>query len=361
MTRTTTHHRRGTRGTWTLAAVVAGALALAGCAGAEPVEQPEPVVLGPTIVPDKGPVPTPSIPPVWPLTGVAGELVERPALAVKIENTSAARPQTGLEQADVVWETIVEFQVSRLIAVYHSQVPKEVGPIRSVRPMDPVIIAPTHGLLAFSGGQAGILALAQQSGLQLLSHDAGTPGMYRSHDRPAPHNVYGDPATFWGLANASHQASPGEQFQFARTADKAAALVGGTPATTLAFRLSAASSPTWTWDAKSGTWLRSERDKPSSARSGQRLAAVNVVSIVAKHPATRYRAQGGAAVPTYELVGTGAGTIATGGKTIAVVWKKDAQDQPLRLFLPDGTPALLAPGNTWVELVPKGDGSLTVK
>ena len=52
----------------------------------------------------------------------------RPALAVKIENTAVARPQTGLDQADVVWETIVEFDVSRLIAVFHSQVPAEVGP-----------------------------------------------------------------------------------------------------------------------------------------------------------------------------------------------------------------------------------------
>lgn len=134
------------------------ALALVGCSGdPEPQETPSPVVQGPTIDPDKQPVPTPSVAPVWPLTGVAvkGTAKERPALAVKIENTSAARPQTGLEDADVVWETIVEFQVSRFVAVYHSHTPAEIGPIRSVRPMDPLILAPTNGLLAFSGGQRG--------------------------------------------------------------------------------------------------------------------------------------------------------------------------------------------------------------
>jgi hypothetical protein len=96
------------------------------------------------------------------------------------------------------------------------------------------------------------------------------------------------------------------------------------------------------------------------AASGARLSATNVVSIVADHPGTGFGAQNGAIVPTYQLVGSGTATLATGGKTVAVNWAKDARDAPLRLTLPDGTPALLAPGNTWVELVPNGTGSLTV-
>lgn len=357
----TTTTRRGARGRF--AAVLTGlVLAVAACGSpqAEPQEPPAPVTLGPTIAPDKAAPPAPVIPPTWPLTGVAGEPAVRPALAVKIENTAVARPQTGLDQADVVWETIVEFDVSRLIAVYHSQVPAEVGPIRSVRPMDPVILAPMHGLLAFSGGQPGILDLVAASGVQMISHDAGAPGMYRARDRAAPHNVYGDPTTFWSLADADHQASPGEQFTFARSADRSLAVVAGTPASTLAFRLSPASSPTWTWDGGSGVWLRSEGATPSTARSGARLSAVNVVSITADHPNTGYAAQGGAPVPTYSLVGSGDGVVATGGKTVPVRWQKDSDAAPLRLFTADGRPADLAPGNTWVELVPAGSGSLTV-
>lgn len=353
--------RRGTRSA--LAAVLAGlALAVAGCGSPqeEPQEPPAPVTQGPTIAPDKAPAPVPVVPPTWPLTGVAGEPAARPSLAVKIENTAVARPQTGLDQADVVWETIVEFDVSRFIAVFHSQVPAEVGPIRSVRPMDPVILAPMHGLLAFSGGQPGILDLVAASGVQMISHDAGAPGMYRTKDRAAPHNVYGDPNTFWGLADADHQAPPGEQFTFARSADRAAAVVAGTPANTLAFQLSPASSPTWTWDAASGTWLRAEGATPATARTGAQLSAVNVVSITADHPNTGFGAQGGAPVPTYTLVGSGDGVVATGGKTVAVRWQKDSDTAPMRLFTADGKPADLAPGNTWVELVPAGSGSLTI-
>lgn len=358
----TTTTRRGVRGA--TAALLAGlALAVAACSPTTPApvqETPPPVTQGATIAPDKGAAPVPVVAPTWPLTGVPGDPAPRPALAVKIENTAVARPQTGLEQADVVWETIVEFDVSRFIAVYHSQVPAEVGPIRSVRPMDPVILAPMHGLLAFSGGQPGILDLVAASGIQMISHDAGAPGMYRTKDRAAPHNVYGTPSTFWGLADADHQAPPGEQFTFARSADRATAIVAGTPATTLAFRLSPASSPSWTWDPGSGTWLRSEGGAPATARSGARLSAVNVVSITADHPNTGFGAQGGAPVPTYSLIGAGDGVVATGGKVVPVRWQKDSQDAPMRLFTADGLPADLAPGNTWVELVPAGTGSLAL-
>lgn len=348
--------RRGVRAA---AVVVAAGLALGACGSPQtPAPAPETVTVSPTIAPAKGAAPAPAVPPTWPLTGVAGEPAARPALAVKVENTAVARPQSGLEQADVVWETIVEFDVSRLIAVFHSQVPGEVGPIRSVRPMDPPVTAPLHGLLAFSGGQPGILDLVAGSGVQALSHDAGVEGMYRVRGRTAPHNVYGSPETFWRLADAEHQAPPGEQFEFARSAERATAVVAGTPASTLAFRLSPASSPTWSWDG--AAWLRSEGSTPAVAASGARLAATNVVSITAEHPPTGFGAQGGAAVPTYNLVGSGDAVVATGGRTISVRWQKDADAAPMRLLLADGTPVRLAPGNTWVELVPAGSGSLTV-
>ncbi|MDQ0426149.1 DUF3048 domain-containing protein [Cellulomonas iranensis] len=340
------------------ALLVVGALALAAC-GSQPAEPAPTVTQRADVAVDKGAVPTPEVAPVWPLTGVAGQPDPRPAIAVKIENTAAARPQTGLEQADVVWETIVEFEVSRFVAVFQSQVPEEVGPIRSVRPMDPLIVAPLGGLLVYSGGQPGILALAQQAGVQIVSHDAGAPGMYRSKARKAPHNVYGDPAQWWATAEAGRTA-PAQQFAFARSAEQASATVGGTPATTLDLRLSGQSHPVWSWDAASGTWLRSEGGSPATAASGARLSAVNVVAITAGHPNTEFGAQGGAPVPTYELVGSGDAVLATGGKTLPVRWQKDAQDQPLRLLLPDGSEATLAPGNTWVELVPAGSGTLTV-
>lgn len=337
---------------------VVAALVLTACGGSANEAATPTVTAQDSVDADKGAAPTPEVPAAWPLTGVAGEVADRPALAVKVENTAAARPQTGLEQADVVWETIVEFDVSRLVAIYHSQVPAEVGPIRSVRPMDPLIVAPLHGLLAYSGGQPGILDLVDASGVQSVSHDAGADGMYRSSARKAPHNVYGTPQTFWDAADADHKAVPGEQFAFARSADQASAVTAGTPATTLSFALSSASKPTWTWDGTS--WLRAEGTSPAMSASGAQLSAVNVVSITADHPNTSFGAQNGAAVPTYSLVGSGQAVVATGGKTITATWEKTAADAPMTLRAADGAAVTLAPGNTWVELVPAGTGSLTV-
>lgn len=343
------------------ALALAVTLGVAACSGAEEPEAREPVTVGPSIEPSRTPAPEPEVPLTWPLTGVeTAEVAARPAVAVKVENTTVARPQSGLEAADVVWETVVEFEVSRFVAVFHSQVPEEVGPIRSVRPMDPLIVAPLRGLLAYSGGQQGILDLVYSSGVQSISHDAGAPGLYRVKHRSAPHNVYGSLPTFVGQADADHAAAPAPQFAFALRPEQASAAVAGTPAGTLAFRLSGQSSPSWTFDPASGTWLRSEGSTPATAASGARLSAVNVVSITAAHPNSPFGAQGGAPVPTYELVGEGDAVVATGGRTIAGRWTKAAVDAPLQLVAADGTPLLLAPGNTWVELVPAGKGTLTI-
>lgn len=343
-----------------LGALLAATVVLAACAAPTP-EAPPPVTVTPSIEPSRSTPPEPEVPVTWPLTGVAtAEVAQRPAVAVKIENTNLARPQEGLDQADVVWETIVEFDVSRFVAVFQSQVPKEVGPIRSVRPMDPAIVAPLRGPLVFSGGQPGILALIPQAGIQAISHDAGAAGLYRVSYRSAPHNVYGDLPTLMASADASHSAPPPAQFSFALRAEQATARLAGRAASTLAFRLSSASSPSWGWDAASGTWLRSEGTTPATVASGARIAATNVVSVTAQHPGTGFGAQNGAVVPTYELVGEGAATVATGGMVIDGTWRKAATDQPMQLFAADGSPILLAPGNTWVELVPAGSGSLTV-
>ena len=344
-------------------------LALAACSGGTttpPSPSTSTVVVGPTVAPTKQAVPTPTVAATFPLTGVAvtGDGANRPALAVKIENTAEARPQEGLNEADLVWENIVEFEVSRFNAVFQSQVPGEIGPIRSVRPMDIPESAPLHGLFAYSGGQAGILALAQQSGEQNFSFDSGNKAFYRTKDRAAPHNVYSHPADIWAQADPARVA-PTPWFQFGRTAAQASAVVAGTPANTLSYKLSGQSHPSWVWDAASGTWLRFEGSAKAITKTYQQADAqihtVNVLTIVASHPNTSFKAQNNAPVPTYALENAGGeGVLASGGRTIPVKWSKGAQDQPLVVTLADGSPALFAPGNTWIEMVPKETGSYTV-
>lgn len=338
-------------------------LPLAACSD-EPEALPTPTVtVDPEVDADKDAVPEPELPTVWPLTGVeVKKVADRPALAVKIENTAAARPQSGLEDADVVWETIVEFQVSRFIAVYQSQIPGEVGPVRSVRPIDLRVVPPLNGLFVFSGAQAGVVRLINgASGLQPISNDDGAAGLYRVGSRRAPHNVYGSLETVLKSADSKHSEAPSEQFAFALEADKAVAVLDGKDTSLLKLTMSSASNPSWQWNAEESAWMRSERAGPAMAASGKQLSAANVVVIQAKEFNSRFKAQAGVPVPDLELEGSGKALIATGGKTVVATWEKKDDASPLTLVTKDGEPALLAPGNTWVELMPMPAGSYTTE
>ena len=347
-----------------VAMILAASLGLTACSD-EP-ETPAPptptVTTDATVDPDKNAVPEPVLPTTWPLTGVETDKVaDRPAVAVKVENTSAARPQSGLEHADVVWETIVEFEVSRFIAVFHSKSPDEVGPIRSARPMDVAIIEPLDGMLAFSGAQRRMLTrLGRSEAIELISNDAGQGGMYRVSSRQAPHNVYASVDTFFKQAKDG-MAAPAEQFGFARSADEATAVVDGKATSSVALRMSAAARPSWTWSADHDAWLRFENGAKHSSAAGRQLSATNVVVIEARQIDSGMDAQGGTMVPDYKLAGEkGKALVATGGKTIEARWIKGGSAKPMRLQTMDGEDLTLAPGNTWVELVPSQSGSYSV-
>ena len=346
-----------------LSVVSVASLLLAGCgkAATQADVTPPAVTATPTVIAAKAAPPKPDVPPVWPLTGVATtELVVRPALTVKIENPREARPQTGLELADMVWEEVVEGGVTRYVAVFHSAIPNEVGPVRSVRPMDPAITAPLKGLVVFSGGLAPFATAVRNSGSQVLSQDSGSAGFFRTSDRPAPHNLHGTPSTFLNQADASHQASPAAQFIFARTAALATAATLGAPATTLNITMSGYSNPVWSWDAADGAWLRSEGATPATSASGARLSAANVLIMRVAVVNTPYIDPAGTPVPETMIVGTGDGLLATGGKTIAITWSKASIDAPVTLTAAGTDRVLLAPGKTWIQLVPVNGGSLAI-
>jgi hypothetical protein len=294
------------------------------------------------------------------LTGAAGEVEVRPALAVKIENSPEARPQAGLEEADLVWEEIVEGGISRYIAVWNSSIPEEIGPIRSIRPMDGNIVGPLHGLMVCSGGKSHFLATARDAELQLVTMDGGDPGFYRVKTRPAPHNVYADPADFLTQADGEHSAQPESQFEFAATAGAATAATSGKDAPVVALAMSAAAHPTWTWDEPAGTWLRSEGDVAAESVAGVRLSAANVVAMTVDIRTAQGRDPAGNSIPESIVIGEGDGFVASAGKIVDIRWSKESATAIPVITDDAGGPVTLAPGTTWVELVPSS-GSWTVE
>jgi hypothetical protein len=309
---------------------------------------------------------TPSPPPApvlvpWPLTGVeVAEVPARPALAVKIENSTAARPQSGLNAADVVWEQVVEGGITRFVAVFHSTLPPDIGPIRSVRPMDAAIAGRLRGLFAFSGGGPDFVRAIAGTGNQVLSQDSGADGFFRLTTRSAPHNVYADPARFLAQADAAHQAPPAGEFQFAPAGQPSTALAMGAPAAVVQLKLSGTGRPNWTWSAPDNGWLRAEGDTPATGADGARLRAANVVVLRVDVVNTAFVDPAGNPVPETVMVGGGEALVASGGSTLLATWSKASETAPVVLTGPGGAPVQLAPGNTWVELVPNRTGSVTL-
>jgi len=331
------------------------------------MESPLPV---PKPTPTPTPIPTPTGP-VAPLTGLrVFESSIGPALCIKIENSPEARPQLGLNSADIVYEEVVEGGITRFMGVFQSTIPTSVEPVRSLRPMDPNIALPFNCALIFSGGQTAFLNAAAATGIQLMYMDRGDPGFARDTDttRVAPHNVVGDMATFISKVNPAKNNGTNPTppaWAFADSADQSTAGANGTATTTLTAVMSSGEIPHWTWDAKSGTWLRFEALKPAMTRTGAddstatQIAASNVVAISVKVANTKYRDPAGSPVPeTVVNNSSGTGTLASDGKSVPIKWSKAGASDPIVLTDDSGNPVTLTPGNTWVELVPTS-GSIT--
>ena len=123
---------------------------------------------------------------VAPLTGLpdpTGVAQTRPVLSVKVENTPEARPQSGIEDADIVWDEVVEGQITRLLAMFQSKSADVVGPIRSVRLTDPLIVWPVGGIFAFSGGAKYALNAIEDAPVTLVDENKAGTAMFRDRTR----------------------------------------------------------------------------------------------------------------------------------------------------------------------------------
>nr|WP_239521401.1 DUF3048 C-terminal domain-containing protein [Blastococcus saxobsidens] len=147
----------------------------------------------------------------------------------------------------------------------------------------------------------------------------------------------------------------------AGSADQPSVPAIGTPAVLVDLKLSGVSRPNWTWDAAQAAWLRAEGTTPASQADGQQLKATNVVVLRVDVVNTRYTDPAGNPVPETDMVGGGEALVATGGHTLPATWSKASEGDRVVLTNAQGAPILLAPGTTWVELVPRTTGAVTVR
>lgn len=298
------------------------------------------------------------------VAALTGEPIEagslsRPALSAKVDNHPSARPQVGLDEADIVFEELVEGGMTRYLAVWHSTLPAEIGPVRSVRPMDPEIVSPFGGVFAYSGGQVRFIQMMEAAPVYNAIH--GQPDtestFYRTSAKVAPHNVLVKAPEL--IEQHLDRSAPPKMFDYAASLEQSTAVLEGSPLASVNTRFSGFSSPSWEWDGTQNKFVRFQTNGAAdSASSGNQLAATNVIVLFVGIDVIED-------IPTTRLVSQGTGYVATGGSITEITWIKASPESPIVLSTQSGSPVLLGIGNTWIELVPNDSsdvdaGSVTI-
>lgn len=306
-------------------------------------------------------------PPTYPLTGLPAtdqNILKRPALVVKIDNAdggpgNTARPQLGLNEADVVYEEMVEGSVTRFAAVFQSTDADPVGPIRSGRDTDiDVFSALNHPLFAWSGGAPEVAASIRSSPIVDVGYDVESGAYYRSKDRKAPHNLYSHTPQLYAAA-AGKGGTPPALFTYRAAGQPLPATAQATNGVHLEYGAGPGSAPVdYTWDPSVGGWARAQRGVPHTVESGAPIAPANVIVQLVE-----YFPNGGTDVvgtPVYQakLVSSGDAWVFTNGQLIVGKWNKPAPETPTSYVDATGAPIALTPGRTWVSLCPIGGGTL---
>jgi len=297
--------------------------------------------------------------PPAPLTGLSQPnptQLDKPAVVVKIDNVDAARPQTGLNQADVVYEELVEGGLTRLAAVFQSQYPSVVGPVRSGRLTDEGIADDlNHPVFAYSGTNAVFLPILQSQPLTGLNDDNAPNEFYRVDYAAAPHNLYSDVADL-GAASTTHT-PPLPLFHFVASGGT---FTGGGIVPVSHVRISFPEAAiTWDWSATLREWLRGQNGTVDVDRSGAQLTATNViVEFIPYTTSLMATGEGGppAPIPFGNMVGSGTAWVLSNGHVVKVSWSRPNLTSVTSYKGAAGANIAIDPGRTWVELVPVGTG-----
>jgi hypothetical protein len=300
------------------------------------------------VVPGDQSPPTPC-----PLTGrqVGGgkDAPDRPALAVKVENTPDAQPLVGIDHADIVYEEVVEGGITRFIAVYNCEQANRVGPVRSARTTDPKILLQLsdHPLLAYSGGSHRVVRLIDDAGLVSMTEGDPAPPFTRDDAREVPHNLFVDTAKLWtaGAKRANGEPAPRAVFEYGDLQKPAKA----TRSVAIGFPL----TPTeWRWEQ--GRWIRYQDGATMQLEDGSPVATDNIVIQQVRTTESDLVDVAGYPSPEVTVTGTGKAWLLRDGRLIVGTWERGSEKDLTVFTAKKGGQFQLKPGTTFVELAPTG-------
>jgi Protein of unknown function (DUF3048) N-terminal domain/Protein of unknown function (DUF3048) C-terminal domain len=327
-----------------LAGLVVGSLVAGACSGND--EEP---AATPTTIP--APPPT-----RCPLTGEDPPKrvnLTRPAVAIKVENSPQARPQSGLEDADVVFEEIVEGGITRFLVLFHCHDSKQVGPVRSARFDDPKIAKLFTRVLAFSGANSIVLRELAKQKMISVEELTSNESLYRVPPGTFDiHNLFGDTTRLRKLDRTKKADGPtGGFFEF-----------GGVPkrarkARSVTVHFSASNTIEYRW--RKGAWRRYEAGSPFTTKRGGQIAVPNVlIQEVRVDRSTRIVDSAGNPSPDIDWFGGGRAFLFRNGKVIKGSWRTKKNGAAVVFRTGRGDPFVFDKGATWIELVPSRKGQV---
>ena len=300
----------------------------------------------------------PPPPPPCPLTGVAsagGKAVpQRPVAAVKVENTADAYPLVGLQNADIIYEELVEGGLTRFMAVYQCKDAPKVGPVRSARTTDPKILVQfnTHPILGYSGAQLAVVNALKHAGILAYDETTGAGAFTRAAaPRVIPHNLFVSTPKLYQRAGkaASAESAPKAVFAYGPKVPNPSRKV-----TSAVIPFSTGVGGDWKWNAGAATWVRQLDGKPMMLEAGGPIQATNVIVQEVVVTASNLVDVLGNHSPEVTLTGSGRAWILRNGRMVTGTWSRSGPKAVTEFKTKKGEVIPLAPGTSFVELMPKG-------
>jgi hypothetical protein len=259
---------------------------------------------------------------------------------VKIDNHPLARPQSGLNEADIVFEENVE-QLTRFAAVFHSLGAETVGPVRSGRTQDIALLGSfNRPLFAWSGGNRRVTDAIQGSDLRQLSA-LQQKVFARNRSRKGPHDLYSSTDKLFALAPPD-AGPPQPQFTYR----SAGAPVAGEPTEGVNVSMDGV-KVSWRWDPSKSLFLRQQDSKVHRDTIGDaQVSTDNVVVLYVTYKPSPADAHS----PEAQTIGKGDVLVFSAGKLVKGTWSRAERLQPFTLKDASGQVIELTPGRTFVEL-----------
>ncbi len=273
-------------------------------------------------------------------------------IGIKNDNNVRARPQSGPQNADAVFEVLVEGGMTRFINIFYQSDISYHGPIRSARPTDPTVLRPLGGVLVASGATGGLIPEINDMGVPVITDRR--PDYFRISSRKAPHNLYADTQKLKSTAVSKGYKKVNTPQPLFPWGDPTFNNWQTNSFLTLPF--SGYTETTWTWNGS--TYLRTYYDayqnqkydnihywSDENGNTGQ-ISFDTVIALFCEpyvHPLQ---------LPSVKTVGEGRAILLHGGKMIDAKWKRGSNLDPFHIFDSNNNILYVPKGKVWISLVP---------